>query len=151
MDMIQIIIDLGYKPGRELVGLKLDRSTTVAMVKQWVQERDGVPPEAQRLLFKGCQLEDDLTLSDCNVEDMGRLLVVLRLRGNVSLIIQKPSHCVACHMIKFVRLDRGICWRIMLETSPLRPDRRTYQLPRLSRSSLMTTSVGSLLLRRPTS
>jgi hypothetical protein len=83
---------------------------------------------------------------------MDTLHVVLQLRGQVRLITQKSSHCVdAFHMLMVVRWGRAICWRIMLKTSPPRTDRKTCQSPRLSRSSLMTTSVGSLLLWRPTS
>lgn len=60
------------------ITLDVDASYGIDTVKMMIQEAESIPPDQQRLIFAGMQLEDDQKLSDYNIKHKCTLHLVLR-------------------------------------------------------------------------
>ncbi|CAF1118274.1 unnamed protein product [Rotaria sp. Silwood1] len=66
--------------GKE-IEVDIDGTDKIERIKERVEEKEGIPPQQQRLIFGGKQMTDDKTVSEYNVNAGSVLHLVLALRG----------------------------------------------------------------------
>jgi ubiquitin C len=50
------------------IALEVNASDTIESVKTRIQDKEGTPPDQQRVTFAGKELEDSRTVFECNIK-----------------------------------------------------------------------------------
>lgn len=77
--------------GKKPISLDVKSYDTIETVKAKIQDKEGIPPHHQMLIFGSRELEDDKTLAACNIQKESTILLVLGIRDAMQILVKTPE------------------------------------------------------------
>jgi hypothetical protein len=98
---------------------------TIGAIKERIQFQEGIPPDSQRLIFNGKQLEDNRTLHDYGIENNSMLHLVRRL-GKPVIRLKSVNNQIIHHVNLSIELDPCMWMLSSIYPNPSITNKKTF-------------------------